>query len=139
MIRKIMPLLLAGLLCSCGKHRQEFHDNAITPSIAGVWRGTVQINNVSTVVTLTLQQQNALVKGVYAADGASAVLGESGSITGATTGPAFSLDVAGDAPACLGSLKIGGENSGTELSFNLIGSDCNNVALRGESFLDKQS
>ena len=140
MIRKITPLLLWGLLvAACGKRNQQFHDSAITPSIAGAWNGSVKVNDVPTVVTLTLQQDGALVKGTYVADGSSSVLANSGSITGATTGPTFSLDVSGNAPACLASLKIGGENSGTELSFNLIGSDCHNTALRGESFLHKKS
>jgi hypothetical protein len=139
-LRKITSLLLLGLsLIGCGKRDRSMHDPAINPSIAGVWSGTVKIAGVNTAVAITLQQNGALVKGNYTADGASPVLARSGSITGATTGPSFSLDVNGNAPACLNTLKIGGENDGAALSFNLIGSDCHGAALNGESFLTKSS
>ncbi len=135
-----MPsLLFACFLLVFEKQDQTFHDAAITPSIAGVWAGSVNVNNVSTSVKITLQQQGALVQGTYTADGKSPILANSGSITGATTGPTFSLSVTGNAPACLSSLSIGGENDGTALSFNLIGTDCNKAAFNGQASLSKQS
>lgn len=139
MVRKIMPLLLLAFAFSaCKSHDHGFHDKPVTPSIAGIWAGSVKINNVNTNFKLTLQQSGALVQGVYTSDGVSQALGVAGTVTGATTGPAFSLNMAANAPACAHSLQIGGANSGSELSFNLIGTDCNDTELRGESLLSKQ-
>ncbi len=129
-------LLLALSVVGCKSPKKSgLFNGPIAPTLAGGWDGAFQMGTSTPTMSMTLEQSNINIRGVYFAPALSGVtIGNDGTITGLSTGQSFNVTLTATTPGCVSKINVNGFNSGDELAFNFNGVDCSCTTVAGQGY-----
>jgi hypothetical protein len=131
----IVTLLIVGVVAStaCGDSSSQMSPSTTRPNLTGTWSGELLVQSISTRMTWTLTQDNALVNGPVLVSQPTGTVLLNGMLSGTLTGTTldYTVNVAAGgipaAPSCTGQLGGAVTVSGTSTLngyMNLISSIC---------------